>query len=955
MLMACLGTSAKTNLFETTTITGNEFAPNTTWYTLQLSAAGYYLSDNGTAAYIALTDTKTTFADKDLWCFTGNDTDGYTIYNKQAGTSKVLASPVTMSGTTGGTAYSILKAASSLGSTYVSTWMFEATNVLGEDTPAFWMYQKGNTANKVNNREGKFAFWTGGQDGGSAIQSLIAQKQFSINSTTGSFAASTSTFNSTWNGTDVPVRFNCGPNNMKYNGQNIEIYAGTALNCVYNLSATGYDIIGYSFDFAGEAGITLTTCDNQTFTTTAASQHLDVKGWSSEDGTATFTISGANKGIVLSNFVVYLQRTQTVAESQFDVFITTSSPNYRIPAIATTRKGTVVAIADYRYGGADIGYGSVELRRRTSTDNGKTWGDILEFTKGSYATSPKPKYDAAYGDPCIVADRTSDSIMVISCSGNTGFPNGTREVHQGIARFYSTDEGKSWSDPVNLESQFYALLDKSTRGPIRSMFIGSGRIFQSAITKVGQFYRLYCSGLVKDVNGNNINYVYYSDDFGATWNVLGDINEPPITSGDEPKAEEFPDGSILCSSRIGGGRRFNIFTFTDIKKGEGHWGKEAASTSANKGVIGPSCNGEIMIVPVTRNSDNQPMYLALHSTPASTSRVNVSIYYKGLPDYDAWESPAVFAANWEGKKQASKMGSAYSTMCMMANNHVGFLYEESTYGKDYTIVFKDYSIEQITDSAYSYNDTLVRSHWICEKIQEQMDSLFAHATGAYLGSPDPAKKNIVDEAIDKFRQSGNQDDYDNIAVEANKCLVGPDSTKTYVLESFAFSNYFLSFSAGSFSLLTRGTTETAMKRQEFRFVPTSTEGEWLFYHPSTQRYLQDSPSMVSKNFTANTDITKAGKYKVVLSIDGRTNLVSLNPGNASIPAFSASTAKKLIPGTEGNEYSNWLVSSIVPVGISDLSASSQQPTANAIYTLSGQRLSTPRKGLYIVGGQKIIY
>lgn len=401
---------------------------------------------------------------------------------------------------------------------------------------------------------------------------------------------------------------------------------------------------------------------------------------------------------------IYAQ-TDPMGEPRYEVFKTKSEPVYRIPAIATTWKGNLIAVADYRYGLKDIGFGSVELHRRVSKDNGKTWGNVVEFTHGQYATSPKPKYDAAYGDPCIVADRTSNRIMVISCSGNTGFPYGTREVHQGITRFYSYDEGETWSEPVNLESMFYGLLDKSTKGPIRSMFIGSGKIFQSRTVRIGKYYRLYCSGIVKDVNGVNCDYVYYSDDFGETWQVLGDINTPAIASGDEPKAEELPDGSVLCSARVGGGRKFNIFTFTNARKAEGKWATDAFSGEKNNGVIAPGCNGEIMIVPVVRNSDNKKMHLALHSTPASTkSRTDVGIFYKELDGKKDYSSPEVFASNWTGFHKSTTLPSAYSTFTLMSNRHIGLLYEETTYnGLEYTIVFKDYSIEDITDGKYRYN------------------------------------------------------------------------------------------------------------------------------------------------------------------------------------------------------------------------------------------------------------
>lgn len=392
-----------------------------------------------------------------------------------------------------------------------------------------------------------------------------------------------------------------------------------------------------------------------------------------------------------------------------EIFVTTGVPNYRIPSIACTRKGNLVAVVDYRYGGTDIGYGSVELCRRISRDHGATWGDIVEFTHGKFATTPTPKYDAAYGDPCIVADRDGDSILVLSCSGNTGFQYGKREVHQGIARFYSTDEGETWSEPEFIQEAVYALFDKSSRGPLRSLFIGSGKIHQSRYVKVGRCYRLYCSILAIDANNTYCNYVLYSDDFGGTWKLLGDADTPAIPSGaDEPKTEELPDGSVICSSRIRGGRKYNIFTFTNAERAEGTWGECATSNASTEGIdaAGNSCNGEIMIVPAVRKADGQRLFVALQSVPFgygknSDGRDNVGIYYKALTGKKDFATPADLASNWDGRHQASYMRSAYSTMCMQADGRIAFLYEETLHDYDFSVVYKAYTLEDITGGLYA--------------------------------------------------------------------------------------------------------------------------------------------------------------------------------------------------------------------------------------------------------------
>lgn len=155
----------------------------------------------------------------------------------------------------------------------------------------------------------------------------------------------------------------------------------------------------------------------------------------------------------------------------------------------------------------------------------------------------------------------------------------------------------------------------------------------------------------------------------------------------------MPDGSVVISSRCNGGRYYNVYSFTSAKKAEGSWGTVAFSGKNNNGVTaeGNSCNGEIMILPVTRRADNKPLYLALQSLPFGSGRANVGVYYKELASYEDFCSADSLAANWEGRHQASRMSSAYSTMTLQADSTIGFVYEEDTHrtnGGGYTIVYK---------------------------------------------------------------------------------------------------------------------------------------------------------------------------------------------------------------------------------------------------------------------------
>ena len=407
---------------------------------------------------------------------------------------------------------------------------------------------------------------------------------------------------------------------------------------------------------------------------------------------------------------------QLPAAERFEVFqlLNPSDIPYRIPALAVTKDGTLIAVADYRHSGTDIGVtdkGRIDLHYRLSYDNGNTWSEVMPLIEGKGAQSPD-FMNVGFGDPCIVADRESNRVLLMSCAGNVSFQNGTRQNHQNIARFYSEDGGKTWGEPEDIAESIYSQFDASSYGPVRSMFVASGRIMQSRITKVGDYYRLYCAVLARDKYAKHMNYVLFSDDFGGSWKILGDINEPAVyNTADEPKVEELPNGTIIISSRYNGGRYYNYFIYSDVNSGAGDWDKATFSGAGNNGVESKdnSTNGEIMLVPVTRVADSKAMYIMLQSVPLGPQRKNVGIYYKELADeFEDYISPLEFARDWDGVIQVSTLNSAYSTMAWQKDNRLGFLYEEETHGASnlayggYTIVYECFDVEALTDGKYTY-------------------------------------------------------------------------------------------------------------------------------------------------------------------------------------------------------------------------------------------------------------
>ena len=400
---------------------------------------------------------------------------------------------------------------------------------------------------------------------------------------------------------------------------------------------------------------------------------------------------------------------------------------YRIPAIAVTRKGTILAVTDHRPGGSDVGFAPVDIKIRRSNDNGETWSDeeFIADGTGQHVTvgdvTHTNVFDYAFGDAAIVADRESDEVLIMCVGGKQNFPGADVTHHNYTARLRSHDGGVTWDEPENVTANFmdvtplYNNENPNNYEPILpeaySLFYGSGRILQSRVFKAegSNYYRIYAALLVREVRENETgashnNYVVYSDNFGETWNLLGGRC---VNGGDEAKVEELPDGTIIISSRKGNGRYFNIFTFTDIAEGTGSWSSQVASETVEGGISfgNNACNGEFYKVKAIHNETGRICDVMLQSTPTgkrgdytADGRNDVTIFFKEL-NYGTAYTPTTFAENWTKGMVVSRVRSAYSTMDVQLDGKIAFFYEEDP--ESYCMVYVPLSLEEITEGAYS--------------------------------------------------------------------------------------------------------------------------------------------------------------------------------------------------------------------------------------------------------------
>jgi BNR/asp-box repeat protein len=921
--------------FETTTIEGGQFAAGTRWYTLQISTNGFHISNPGNDGAIQLVRTTTELDDKDLWCFVGTPETGYRIYNKATGVSKVLTAPKTMEGTAGGGSLVTLRDVADA-ATYDADWKFEKSTDLGADKPAVYMYPSEQPSHKVNNRDARFSFWTGGKDHGSSLQVLFAMQRVQVSVDKGTMTTQgSSTYKNAWTSTQTApqVRLTAVANNMLAKDNNLWAYVGNkVLPSDYTLTAgAGYSIRGFEFDAkSAEAGKHLTVAaGNKSFTTTETAQHMS---WTGDNDTpaAKFTLSGSNNAALLTDFYVTVTRQIAKPEPQQNVFVYNNSTpvTYRIPAITTAKNGTVLAVTDSRHTGmGDIGAGRIDLFLSRSTDNGATWSnpDVLRDASGNAVAqgigkdnnvNANDRRNAGYGDAAIVADRESNDVILLSASGQVGFFGSTRNTPIAVARWYSHDNGTTWTQPDDITDHIYSLFDgadKSPRGKVESLFFGSGRIVQSHRVKVGTHYRLYAVVVGRNTSPNvHANWVLYSDDFGKNWNVLGKGTIPAVPeNADEPKAEELPDGSVLVSSRVGGGRYFNIYRFTDVKTGEGKWGNVAYSRL--KKASSNACNGEVMVVPVQKRATGEKLYLALQSVPFGPSgRTNVGINYKPLAAATDFDTPANFSNNWEGAHEASRIGSAYSTMTWQNDNTLGFLYEEETFRTagqgGYTIVYKNYSIEQITDSVYTY--AADNSWTVADDLRTKMVAhrVAAITAGKYVGQYTAAAAAAANAAAATYNAAPSAEAYEQFNAQMEQLpTVEVDSKKLYRLRN---EGYLGTQGALYLKANVGGTAYEGAALEEtddaffFALLPAGNPGEYVLYNEKTKTYL---PKFGADNVTPAlvSDVANAGVFTLITRPDGRTSLSGVNFSGRK--AVHLAREKKLVPWNIDSGASYWML------------------------------------------------
>lgn len=333
---------------------------------------------------------------------------------------------------------------------------------------------------------------------------------------------------------------------------------------------------------------------------------------------------------------------------------------YRIPGLATTNNGTLIAVYDNRYNNCKDLQEDVNVGMSRSTDGGQTWEPMKEIMDLGEWGGLDNRLNGI-GDPAVLVDKVTGTIWVAALwlHGHdkdkmawwASKPGMTPQETGQLMLVKSQDDGITWSNPINITPQtkdpkWYLFFN----GPGSGISLNDGKIMFAA-----QY---------KDENQVPHSTLIYSDDHGTTWHC-GTGAKSHTT---EAQVVELSDGSIMLNMRDDRNRQ--NYTLSDDFHGRSvavtynlgkTWEEHSTSRTA---LTEPNCMASIISF-----DKNGKKYLFFSNPADAKKRINMTIK---ASDNDG--------ENWDrlpSLKLYEKEGFGYSCMSIIDNKYIGILYEGS--------------------------------------------------------------------------------------------------------------------------------------------------------------------------------------------------------------------------------------------------------------------------------------
>ncbi|HEX7341362.1 MAG TPA: sialidase family protein [Rhodanobacteraceae bacterium] len=318
-------------------------------------------------------------------------------------------------------------------------------------------------------------------------------------------------------------------------------------------------------------------------------------------------------------------------------------PQYRIPALAVTTKGTLIAAYDARPSMADLPSHIAVVMRR-STDGGKSWGPQKVIR-----AAPAPD---GFGDPSLLVDRRTGRVFVFyAASVNAGFASSKTGNNpndpdiQQVDYSYSDDDGLTWHA---------RRITRKVKNPAwGGLFAASGEGIQ---LRQGPYKGRLIQQYVIRIKGGNYAASLYSDNDGKTWTM----GQPVGPGMDENKVVGLANGDVLLDVRAAPRRLFAI-----SHNGGQTWSKPHPVPA----LVDPGDNGAIIrYAPNAPASNPQSRRLIESNTADPDIRRNLTVRMS-CDDGKTWPIARVIEPG----------SSAYSTLTLLPDGRIGLFYERDGY------------------------------------------------------------------------------------------------------------------------------------------------------------------------------------------------------------------------------------------------------------------------------------
>ncbi|MEX2683746.1 MAG: exo-alpha-sialidase [Candidatus Sigynarchaeota archaeon] len=338
---------------------------------------------------------------------------------------------------------------------------------------------------------------------------------------------------------------------------------------------------------------------------------------------------------------------------KIDVFIGGQEgfPVYRIPALAVTKKGTILAFCEGRQSISDASQNAIVLKR--STDGGKTWEPMRVIARMGRDSLNNPQV--------VIVQETGRVILFFQ---RYPYPSNERTVVAGYTvsplkrllgfrsldswSMHSDDDGATWSTPHDITRQV------KPPAPATSLASGPGIGIQLRRgSHAGRLLMPFNCGPY----GKWRVFCAYSDDAGETWHAGQFAPESGPGHANEVQVVELVDGTILLNARNQRGeKRRKIARSRD-------GGETWCPLTVDGTLVDPVCQGSIIRYLDPLDGDKS---VILFANPASETRRENGTVRASFDEGKTWPisrviEPGKFAYNCLGILPGKRIACLYET------------------------------------------------------------------------------------------------------------------------------------------------------------------------------------------------------------------------------------------------------------------------------------------------------